>query len=153
MCYVFTAAQQIASAVSFSVYAENAYQFPNAGDIISFPLVMTNNGGHYDTSESVFTCPLNGTYYFTFSLYTGLLKNGEHTTAYIQKDGEELSEASSLNNEPDDIYTQCGNSVVIHCHLGQRVYVTTIYSDTHLYGIYKRSTFSGFLIHADVPPY
>ena len=81
MCYVFTASQHIASAVSFSVYADSGYQYPVVGEAIRFPLVMTNNGGHYDTSDSVFTCPLNGTYYFTFSLYTEGLSDYERTSA------------------------------------------------------------------------
>ena len=153
MCDVFTGSQQIASVVGFSVYIESGTHYPGEGEIISFPLVMTNNGGHYDPSDSVFTCPINGTYYFTFSLYTSHLNDGEVITAYIKKDGERLSEVYCTNNGPDGIYTQCGNSVVIHCHLGQSVFVTAAYSDMELYGAYKRSTFSGFLIHADVPPY
>ena len=104
-------------------------------------------------SDSVFTCPLNRTYYFTFSLYTEGLSDYERTSAYIKKDSERLSEAYCRNYGPDSILTQCGNSVVIHCHLGQRVYVTTEDTDTQLNGSYKRSTFSGFLIHADVQPY
>ena len=151
VCYVFTVSHQVASAVSFSVYGSSSYQFPDAGEIIKFPLVLTNNGGHYNTSESVFTCPLNGTYYFTFSLYTADLSDGKVTSAYIQKDGEEISETYCSNYGPDYLYTQCGNSAVVNCHLGQRVFVTTAYFDTQLYG--SRSTFSGFVIHADVPLY
>ena len=150
---VFTASQQIASAVGFSVYAEDEYQYPNSGEIIRFPLLMTNNGGHYDPINSMFTCPLNGTYYFTFSLYTSHLSDGERTAAYIEKDGEKFSEAYCGKDGPDNLYTQCSTSAVIHCHLGQRVFVKNRYSGTKLYGVANRSNFSGFLIHADVPPY
>ena len=150
---LFTASHQRASDVGFSVYAEHGYQYPDPGETISFPLVMTNNGGHYDPSESVFTCPLSGTYYFTITLYTDSLSDGDSTIANIQKDGEELSEASCFYYGSPLLYTQCGNSAVVHCHLGQRVFVTTKYSGTQLYGLYKRCTFSGFLIHADEPTY
>ena len=150
---LFTASHHIGSAVSFSAFTDQGWQYPDEGEIIKFPLVMTNNGGHYSTSDSVFTCPLNGTYYFTFSLYARYLSAGKRTAAYIKKDGEWLSEAYCINYGPDYIYIQCGNSVVVHCYLGQHVFVPTSFPDTQLYGYNKRSTFSGFLIHADIPPY
>ena len=149
---LLTACHQIASVVGFSVYAEDSYQFPDMGKHVSFPLVRTNIGGHYDPSESVFTCPTNGTYYFIFNLCTGHLSNSENTAAYIQKDEEDLSQAYCTSWEPNSIHAQCGNSAVTHCHLGQHVFVAARYHDTQVYSYYKSSTFSGFLIHADVAP-
>ena len=149
----FTASQQATSTVGFSMFAEDGWHYPDEGEIISFPFVITNNGGHYDPINSMFTWPLNGTYYFTFNLYTSVLSNGELTNAYIQKDGVRLSEALCSNHGPDNIFLQCGTFVVIHCHLGQSVFVISANSDTHLNAIRMSSTFSGFLIHADVPQY
>ena len=141
------------SDVSFSVYADPNWQFPELFDPIMFPYVMTNNGGHFDTEESVFTCPINGTYYFSISLYTEHLSNNQLTSAVFMMDEEELSEAYCKNDNTNDLYLQCGTSVVIHCDQGQHVFVTTLYVATQLRGTRKRSTFSGFLIHADIPPY
>ena len=146
---LFTASHQVASDVGFSAYAAGDYHHPNIGETIRFPYVMTNNGGYYNPSESVFTCPINGLYYFTFDLYSGHLSNGERTAVHIQRDDKELSEAFCTSYGLDKLYTQCGNSVVIRCDRGQRVFVTAAYSATQLAGVTKRSTFSGFLIHPD----
>ena len=135
------------------MYTVADYQFPNVGEPISFPYVFTNKGDYYDPSESTFTCPLDGTYYFTFSLYSLYLDDGEFTMGAIQRDEEELSEAHCQNYGTESHSTQCGNSVVIQCNEGQRVFVTATHTDSQLHGYRKRSTFSGFLIHADVSPY
>ena len=150
---LFTVSHQTASAVGFSVYADGDYHYPDEGEIIRFPLVFTNNGGHYNTSDSVFTCPINGTYYFIFNLNSGQLSNGERTSAYIQRDGDKLAEGNCRHYGPDNLSLLCGNSVVIHCHLGQRVFIATAYPDTQFRHYAKRSVFSGFLIHADIPPH
>ena len=135
------------------MYAQYDWQYPDEGDIIKFRLVMTNNGGHYNTSESVFTCPINGTYYFFFNLYTGHLSNGESTSGLLKMDEGQLTEAYCDYEGSGHLRKQCGNSVVTHCNQGQHVYVSTAYSNTQLYGGAKRSTFSGFVINADVHPY
>ena len=126
---------------------------PEVDKIIRFPLVMTNNGRYYDPSDSIFTCPISGTYYFTFSLYTSLIDGGRSTSAYIQRDGDSFSRVLCLSYIPDFLYTHCGNSAVIHCQQGQHVFLTSGGYNNIMQGVDKRSTFSGFLIHEDVPPY
>ena len=111
---------------------------------------MTNNGGAYDPNESVFTCPLDGMYYFTFSIYSGHLSVEERTSAMIQMDEQNYSEAVCQNHGPDDLRTQCATSLVIHCNQGQRVFVAAAETEVQLYGYSRRSTFSGFLIHEDI---
>ena len=143
----------MASAVGFSVYTERDYQFPDSGEIIRFPLIITNNGGHYFPSDSVFICPITGTYYFTFTLHTGYLTDNELTAALIQVDGDRLSEAYCKIDGSNSLAAQCGNSVVTHCSNGQSVSVISAYADTQMDGGRKTSTFSGFLIHEDVSPY
>ena len=144
MCYLFTV-------VGFSVYSPGGWQYPDVGEIIRVPLVMTNIGGHFDTFKNVFTCPVRGLHYFTISLYSSGLSNSEHTPAYIRRGGNRFSEVYCKHFGPDSLITQCGNSAVIPCDKGERVYVTAAYSDTQLYGSNKRNTFSGFLIQAAVP--
>ena len=153
ICYLFSASLQITSDVGFSAYAASGYHYLESDEIISFPLVMTNNGEDYNPSDSVFTCPQDGIYYFTFSLYTSGLNDGEHTAAYIQRDAERLSEAYCKYYGPEEVRVQCDTSVVTNCYLGQQVSVRAIFAGTQLYGSNKSSTFSGFLIHYNVPPY
>ena len=85
----------------------------NAGETIRLTGVMTNIGGHYDPSKSVFTCPFTGTYYFNFCLYAYLMNNGAITSAYIQLDGERLSQAYCRKDGSDTMFAACCNSVVI----------------------------------------
>ena len=139
--------------MGFSVYAELGYHYYDENEIINFPLVMTNNGGHFNTNDSTFTCPQDGMYYFTFSLYTSGMNDIEHTDAYIEMDGERLSEGYCRNNGPEEVRAQCGNSVVTNCYVGQSVSVIAMLDGTQLYGSNKSSTFSGFLIQADVSSY
>ena len=151
-CCLFTVSHQITNTASFSAYPEDGIQYP-VHDIFQFPHVITNNGGHYDPSESVFTCPVNGTYYFTSSVYTGGLgiNYDTATSIIIYRDWSGQSEAYCRNNGPDPIYIQCGTSVVMNCNQGQRVFLGTWYIYVHMYGS-RLSNFSGFLIQADTPP-
>ena len=152
VCYLFIASHHAASDVGFAAMAENDYQYPEMGGIISFPNVITNNGGNYNPTDSVFTCPLDGTYYFAFSVYTGRLVDPAMTGVHIQRDDLRLSEGYCSNPGADPIWIQCGTSAVLNCNMGQRVFVSTAYTQTQVYSS-LRSTFSGFLIHTDIPPY
>ena len=123
------------------------------GETVSFPVVITNIGGYYDPSESVFTCPLYGTYYFTFNLYSGLATGGYRTSAVIMRDQEAITEAyCQFTNINDVNLYQCGNSAVIQCSQGQQVYISVLLTGVQ-YEESSSSTFSGFLLHADIPPY
>ena len=143
----------MASDVSFSAYYNGTYQYPYPEEIIHFPYVFTNNGGHYDTTESVFTCPIYGTYFFIFNLYTGDIFDDKGTNARIMVGWVEHSVVWCLNRGPDTIWAQCGNSAIVQCDQGDRVYVSALSANSQVVGYNQRSTFSGFLLHADIPPY
>ena len=149
MCVVlyFTASRQASNDVSFSAYADEDGQFPQAGDVIRYPNVVTNNGGHYDPTESVFTCPVDGTYYFIYSLYAHDIRDGERAYANIYRDTADFSQVYCRNEGSDVAYLVCVNSVVITCNVGQRVSIAVPSAGSQVYGAAKRSTFSGFLIH------
>ena len=91
----------MASDVSFSAFYNGTYQEPYPEEIIHFPYVFTNNGGHYDTTESIFTCPIYGTYFFVFSLNTGQMYNLRSTSARIMVGGVEHSVAVCINEGPN----------------------------------------------------
>ena len=149
ICFTSTALHQATADASFSAYAYEGYQYPSAGEAILFPLVMTNTGGHYDSTASVYRCPVNGTYMFTFSLYSTNLYGLGITSGVIQIGETRLSEAYCSNYGNDIIRVQCGNTAVVGCRQGEEVSITAPVSASHLYGLDKRSTFSGFLISAE----
>ena len=57
------------------VASKSAQKNPYGADVRTLFIVMIINGGHYNTEESVFNCPLNGTYFFIFSLTHEALLN------------------------------------------------------------------------------
>ena len=85
---------------------------------------------------------------------TGFLIDDFSTTMiHIQRDELTINEAFCSNvGATDHVRMQCGTSVVLNCNIGQRVFVSTAYANTVLFGTLQ-STFSGFLIHTDIPPY
>ena len=134
--------------MGFYAYADDGYQYPEFRDVISFPNALINFGGHYDPVESMFTCPVSGIYFFTFSLYTGRLTEGNRTSAYITMNGQLLSHALCQNDSPNTpIYTQCSSSVVIYARQGQLVYLITYDTWSQISGYDQTSIFSGFLIY------
>ena len=108
--------------VSFSVYKIGS-QTASAGEIISFEGVRTNNGGHFDTEVSIYTCPLNGTYFFTFSMFAALRNDGEMSSASVTTYGEPVSGGHCTNFNLEYSLTQCSNSVIMHCESIQQVYI------------------------------
>ena len=101
----------------------------------------------------MFTCPVDGTYYFAFSVLAGPTFDSFMTGLHIQRDELRISEGYCSNNGATAIWIQCGTSAVFNCNLGQRVFVSTIYNDTCQVSGSLRSTFTGFLIHSYVSPY
>ena len=143
----------MASDVSFSAYYSGDYQYPDFWETIQFPYVFTNNGGHYSTTDSTFTCPIYGTYFFIFSLYTGQTVDRSGVDARIMVGSVENSVVSCYNDGLDSSSNQCGNSAVLHCDQGEQVHISAVTPLGQVFGANQRSTFSGFLIHADIPPY
>ena len=52
--------------MAFSAYVDENTSPSKAGDVYVFDKVLTNKGQAYDESTGVFTCPISGTYVFTF---------------------------------------------------------------------------------------
>ena len=61
--------------VGFSAYATSD-QYPDEGEVVTFPYIYVNAGGGYDTATSKFTCPTTGFYYIYFNVRTWLAEDG-----------------------------------------------------------------------------
>ena len=59
--------------------------------LIEFNDVLTNEGNHYSTLTSRFTCPINGFYYFYTNIQQQLDSTYDICYAYITKDGVDLA--------------------------------------------------------------
>ena len=53
---------------SFSAWASGGYTIRSG--IVKFNEVLSNPGGHYNSTTYKFTCPVDGMYYFTFTLFS-----------------------------------------------------------------------------------
>jgi len=53
-----------------------------SNEVIPFPNVIENDGGHYSTSDNAFTAPITGLYLFSYSV-NGFSSNADR--AYIQR--------------------------------------------------------------------
>nr|XP_054768075.1 collagen alpha-1(X) chain-like [Lytechinus pictus] len=113
--------------------------------ILEFNHEFVNIGDDFDTERSVFTCQINGTYYFVMhankwsnsrNLYIKLMKNGEMVTAIYEDAGY-------------DYYDGISNSLLLHLRRGDRVWLQ-LHSNNEVYGgLAKMTTFSGWLVRED----
>ena len=131
---------------SFTVYGSPLRKTGPTNDTVLFPYVVSNIGGHYNTSTGVFTCPYNGTYYFTFNLYK--VPTISHAYCKIRKNGVHYAYADSypgLSNTGS--YNEATASMILHLVKGDNMDIGGPCSATKTFD--NLSSFSGFLVKAD----
>ncbi|XP_071494720.1 uncharacterized protein [Diadema antillarum] len=113
--------------------------------ILHFDHQFVNIGDDFDQERSVFTCSINGTYYFVMhankwsnsrNLYIKLMLNGEMVSAIYEDAGY-------------DYYDGISNSLLLHLQRGDRVWLQ-LHSNNEVYGgLARMTTFSGWLVMED----
>ena len=102
---------------------------------------MANVGGHFD-NETTFTCPVDGLYFFTYTIQS----YDAHIRILLRIDGVTVVGVYHDEYDSSDA-TQASNSALVTCLSGQQVYLYNygnfgiIASDS-----YRLTTFSGFLV-------
>ena len=76
------------AAVAFTARALSGNHEYADGDTVIFPQIITNIGGHYNSSTSKFTCPVDGTYMFAVNFLSAWEE--EVMRAEIVKEGVAL---------------------------------------------------------------
>lgn len=113
------------------------------GDTIPFPGIISNVGGHYDVTNSVFTCPITGLYVFHASLTS---QSGYFMTADIMRNSTALvTVVGDVTN-----LIQGSNMAVFVCDQFDTVYVESKFDqDNRMLGDSERryNSFSGFLLY------
>ena len=120
----------------------------SSGDI-RFPHVITNLGGHYNTSTGIFTCQYPGIYVFTLHIIKAM--GYDNAQCSIRKNGQMVVEAWT-NPERDHDGGAYGstNSAVLHLVHGDTVDVGGCTSRDSMYtGGDWGTSFTGFLLKAD----
>ena len=132
--------------IAFSAFLDHDTAIGNAG-VVKYNVLLSNDGNGYNTFTGVFTVPVTGVYFFTFTLNI----NNKFASARLVKDGQTLAAtvAESIDSGSSHRHESSSNTVIVHATAGQSVWVESFYygSSTLWSGSsYPVNTFSGFLL-------
>ena len=130
--------------MAFTAYADTYRYYSSSGDRVEFDGVKTNIGGHFDNSTT-FTCPVDGLYYFYFSI---MEDSSGDIIGGLEMDNRNIVSVWA-ETYGDTGYPHSSNSAVVRCTAGQRVYLMCDSSGDVYSNFKKYSTFSGFLFSAN----
>jgi len=120
-------------------HAQRASSYSRKGSPITFERSLTNLGGGWGRSGSIFTCPASGTYHFSWSalsssnreLRLALVRSGEEVAAsWADRDGYQTASGSAILN------LRAGDTVWLELEEGE------VYEPSHSRRGY--ATFNGY---------
>ncbi|KAK9535379.1 hypothetical protein VZT92_007762 [Zoarces viviparus] len=110
---------------------------------LKYKKVFSNTGNGYNPSTGIFTAPVNGTYFFRFSMFKSVSPTS-NSVVCLMKNDEWL--ASVWDTSGTDSTDMGSNAVVIALQVGDSVFVelqaTRVVYESNLYF----NTFTGFLL-------
>ena len=111
---------------------------------IIFEKVVSNIGGHYNTSSGHFTCFYDGIYVFQLNLYKEL--SATKARCEIHKNGRYIIwvDARPPSQATND-YHEASNSVVVHLNQGDVILIEC--TDESAFD--SMTSFTGFLLYPD----
>ncbi|CAJ1085945.1 cerebellin 11 [Xyrichtys novacula] len=133
-------APQIAFSASLANFGE-IYKGPCTDKTLIFKRIFSNTGNGYDNNTGVFTAPVNGLYYFSFSTYG---YNTHVMGAILVKNG--IRQVSTYDHPSDDGSDSSSNSVVLRLAAGDKVHMELWDKGRVFDNLNGHTTFSGFLI-------
>uniref|UniRef100_A0A8C2Z630 Cerebellin 6 n=1 Tax=Cyclopterus lumpus TaxID=8103 RepID=A0A8C2Z630_CYCLU len=113
----------------------------NTDTILIYRSVITNIDTAYNPATGIFTAPVTGVYYFTFSYHAG--KNYPVSLALYKND--QVLVASHDHKTQYDGADNGGNAVFVQLQKGDQVFVH-LRANAHVWGNNDVTTFSGFLV-------
>ncbi|XP_037614187.1 complement C1q-like protein 4 [Sebastes umbrosus] len=134
------AAPQIAFSASLANVGE-IYRGPCTDKALIFKRVFSNTGNGYDQNTGIFTAPVNGLYFFSFSTYG---YNTHVMGAILMKDG--VRQISTYDNPSADGSDSSSNAVVLQLAAGDKVYMELWDNGRVFDNLNGQTTFSGFLV-------
>ncbi|XP_061126926.1 complement C1q tumor necrosis factor-related protein 3-like [Syngnathus typhle] len=110
----------------------------NTDTTLVFHRVVTNVGNGYDSNTGIFTAPIKGLYFVTF---TGASGSEGGLNAAVMKDGVNMFAIYDNQNK----FSSATNSMALKLNAGDKLWVT-LWANKRIFDQSRLSTFSGFLI-------
>nr|XP_020510204.1 cerebellin-2-like [Labrus bergylta] len=133
-------AHRVAFSASLSNFGE-IYKGPSTDKTLIFKRIFSNVGDGYDESTGVFTAPVDGLYYFSFSTYG---YNTHVMGAMLIKNG--IRQISTYDFPSVDGSDSSSNSVVLQLAAGDKLHME-LWDDGGVFdNLNGHTTFSGFLV-------
>ncbi|XP_029311247.1 cerebellin 11 [Cottoperca gobio] len=133
-------APQIAFSASLANFGE-IYRGPCTDKTLIFKRVFSNTGSGYDPDTGIFTAPVNGLYFLSFSTYG---YNTHVMGAILMKNG--VGQISTYDNPSVDSSDSSSNAVVLQLAAGDKVYMELWDNGRVFDNLNGHTTFSGFLV-------
>ncbi|XP_076152058.1 otolin-1-A [Alosa pseudoharengus] len=135
----------VQSRSAFSVGLFPSRSFPPPGLPVKFDKVFYNDEGHWDAATSKFNCTLPGVYVFSYHI---TVRNRPLRAALVVNGMRKLRTRDSLYGQDID---QASNMALFRLDPGDEVWLETLRDWNGVYSSSEDdSTFSGFLLYADV---
>ncbi|XP_061195308.1 uncharacterized protein LOC133203556 [Saccostrea echinata] len=133
------------SIVAFCAYMSSKEISPSLHHVFVFDVVKTNIGSAYNRNSGIFTVPMDGTYVFTWSVFSDF---NSYITSQIVINSQAFANMITDSEEIRDIHSTTGVIVAALNH-GDLVYVRTHPTDlSHgnvlSHSVYGRPSFSGW---------
>ncbi|KAI8510392.1 positive regulation of adiponectin secretion [Branchiostoma belcheri] len=137
--------------VAFSVARTGNLNQPSSNTVLTYDVILSNEGAAYKVGTGKFVATVGGVYFFTFTGMTLYSSSSSAARMYylrLMKNGEKMVSLHE-NNGGQNQYQSSSNSAILRILPRDEVWVQlnsgrSLYSDSDRY-----LTFSGFLIHAD----
>ncbi|XP_061610408.1 complement C1q-like protein 2 [Phyllopteryx taeniolatus] len=110
----------------------------NTETTLVFKRVVTNVGKGYDDNTGIFTAPVKGLYFVTF---TGAAGSEGGMNAAVIKDGVNMFAIADNKNK----FSSATNSMALQLNAGDKLWVT-LWANQRIFDQSRLTTFSGFLI-------
>ncbi|XP_052327296.1 complement C1q-like protein 2 isoform X5 [Oncorhynchus keta] len=134
---------KVAFTASIRVSDEHYHLGPFDEDTtVVYKKVITNIGEAYNPDTGVFTAPVRGAYYFTFTCNVG---NSGVANAALLKNGVNMAAVYEYANPISGIYHSGANGVILDLVEGDKVNVV-LWSGSSIFDNSRISMFSGYLL-------
>uniref|UniRef100_A0A3Q0QZ44 C1q domain-containing protein n=1 Tax=Amphilophus citrinellus TaxID=61819 RepID=A0A3Q0QZ44_AMPCI len=138
----FATVRKVAFSASLLATGEGNTESRPSYTTLIFKNVFTNIGNHYNPNTGLFSAPVRGVYYFTFTGHAALSEN--YNMMRLVKNNEAITLSADFPPSWSDPGDNSSNGVVLQLEVGDVVFVQLlgmVWDDQN-----HRTSFSGFLL-------